>query len=587
MITLAEIRERLARADWSNKPLVRLAVLRNVSVEPMESFLQYEALEAGLRCEIHWGAFDQILAEATQPGGPVNEQTEVVLVFAFWPPLAPQHAEAFAGAETARLDAEAEHLRTFVRNVIHGLRQKTSALILWQSFESPLEPAMGILDDQTPNGQTARIHEWNAFLRSELQAAGSAFLVNLDRCRARVGADRFYDHRLWHVARCPWSLAGLQEIARENFKFIRALKGRAKKCLVLDCDNTLWGGIIGEDGLAGIRLGGAYPGSAYVAFQKAILNLYHRGILLALCSKNNENDVWEVFDRHPDMVLKREHLAAWRLNWRDKPENLQELAAELQLTLDALVFADDNPFEIDLVRRLLPSVTVLPLPPDRPHEYAELLAACGLFDTLTVSAEDRARTAMIRAEAERRALQSRAADFEEYLRSLDLRVTLAPADEMSIPRIAQLTQRTNQFNLTTRRYNEEQIRALAQSPDAQVFSLRLADRFGDSGLVGVCILRHQNTDVWVDTFLLSCRVLGRRVEEVFLLECLRRARERGARRAVGEYIPTPKNGQTADFYPRMGFSPLEEKEDGTRRFALDLAGDLPRPPDYFTVQWTS
>lgn len=581
---LVEIKTLLDQTDWSGRPVLRLAVLRNVTVEPGEPFWRYEALRMDHRAELAFGAFDHIIQEATQPGGPVTLETDVVLVFVHLPTLSPRLAADFHGLSAAERDTEIEHIQAFIRSTLEGLRAKTPAMILWHSFETPIDPAGGILDDQTDGSQTARVEQLNAFLRSELNRRGGAYLVNLDRCRARVGAGSFYDRRLWHVARAPWSLAALQEIAREDFKFIRALKGKSAKCLVLDCDNTLWGGIIGEDGLAGIQLGSTFPGSAYVEFQREILNLQRRGILIALCSRNNEADVWEVFDRHPDMVLKREHLAAWRLNWTDKVSNLQQLAAELNIGLDSLVFADDNDFEINLVRQALPAVHVLPLPRDRAQDYAGILASCGLFDTLELSAEDLARTAMIRAETQRQALRTSAASLSDYLRSLEMTLTIAPADEFSIPRIAQLTQKTNQFNLTTRRYTEEHIRAFVRSPDSEVYTLRVSDRLGDSGLVGVCILKYEGQEVILDSFLLSCRILGRTVEDVFLNECLRRARRRGARRVIGHYRPTPKNSQTADFYPRCGFTALaSEAADGEQAFAFDLTQDLPPTPAYFTL----
>ena len=332
--------------------------------------------------------------------------------------------------------------------------------------------------------------------------------------------------------------------------------------------------------LAGIKLGKTYPGSAYYEFQQEILNLYNRGIVIALCSKNNEADVWEVFERHPDMLLRKEHIAAAQINWRDKVTNLRQIAADLNLGLESFVFIDDSPFEAGQVRQFLPEVDVIEFSHDRTVEYREILAAYGGFDTLILSEEDKQRGAMYRAEAERKELQTRSADLRSYYASLEMVLEIRFADQFSIPRIAQLTQKTNQFTLTTRRYSDADIQCLSESDAADVVYVQLRDRFGDSGITGVCILKYESDQAIIHSFLLSCRVLGRGVEDAFLAQCLKRAKRRGCKVAKGEYRPTAKNDQVKDFYTSRGFRVVAE-EDGVRRYAADLKAPIQAEPEFF------
>ena len=348
-----------------------------------------------------------------------------------------------------------------------------------------------------------------------------------------------------------------------------ALKRR--KCLVLDLDNTLWGGVLGEDGVDGISLGGDYPGKAYYMWQKALSQLSSTGVILAVCSKNNETDVQEAWDKNPSMVLKREHFSALRINWNDKATNLRELAAELNIGLDSMVFIDDNPAERELVKQMLPEVTV-PDFPDKPYQLMPFFKQLvdSYFRIYAVTDEDRAKTAQYQANAMRRAEQSRFVDFEDYLYSLDISMDVIPADEHNLPRIAQMTQKTNQFNLTTRRYTEADVTGFLKS-GWHIFCVNVSDRFGDSGITGTMFL-HPVDDVTldIDTLLASCRVLGKGIEEAFFKTVLNLMRLDGYRRVTACYLPTAKNGQTADFFDRMGMTCVAVDDDGTRRYEMSL-----------------
>ena len=582
-VSYAEIQDILNQANLNQYPALNIAVLRNIMLEPIEPYLRYLAYEIGFNAHIRFGEYDNIFQEAMgEHNNLLYEETDCILIFMKLDTFSWDLSRNFAALSSIKIESESNRVKENIESVLSGIRKKTNAMILWHGFELPPYPALGILDSQNSNGQHALINHLNEYLRDRLRDQRNAYFVDLNLCVARLGANRFYDPRYWHIGRAPFSREALHEIALENFRYIRPLKGKNKKCLALDCDNTLWGGIIGEDGLAGIKLGKTYPGSAYYEFQQEILNLYNRGIILALCSKNNEDDVREVFRKHPDMVLKEEHIATAQINWGDKAANLRQIALDLNIALDSFVFMDDSEFEVNLIRQVLPEVEVIHLPKNKAVEYRDILVSCGLFDTLTLSEEDKKRGAMYKAEATRKKLQTEITDMDTYYRSLEMELEIRFPNDFSIPRVAQLTQKTNQFNLTTRRYSESDIKDLINSGESDVIYLRLKDKFGDSGIIGTCILKYKDEKTVFDTFLLSCRVLGRGVEDAFLIQALKLAKKRGCKTAIGEYYATRKNAQVEKFYSKQGFDEMNEKQsEADRYFQYGLDSDLRSDPDFF------
>jgi FkbH-like protein len=404
-------------------------------------------------------------------------------------------------------------------------------------------------------------------------------LIDWNRYVRRIGEANSRDYRYWYLSKAPFKRDFLDQLAVELRTIVRSISGLTKKCLVLDCDNTLWGGIIGEDGLEGIKLDGHdYPGRIYYDFQKTILQLVERGILVALCSKNNQQDVFEVLDQHSWCLLKRSHLAAYRINWTDKAANLASLAEELNLGLDSFVFVDDNPRELTLIKQLLPEVTVLQVP-GKLYEFPKLLMCDAWFDTFSDAKEDKLRTQLYQTERLRKTEQQQHANLESYLASLEQKATIHGATDSEVPRVAQLTQKTNQFNLTTRRYSDFDIRQFATAGDACVHTLSASDRFGALGLVGVLIAKRQEDTAIVDNLLLSCRALGRELEIAFAIECMNNiADEWEITRWEAEYIPSAKNSQVADFWEKIGFEKIGE-ENGSTRFGLETDRPaLPVPP---------
>lgn len=557
-------------------PKYRVAVVRNITVEFCALYLRHGCAQLGLDCVVSMGEHDNAIQEAMTPGSHLYaEKPDLILVCLGADPLAERLVHEFNALSPEDVASEMDRVLDQFRAVLGAIRQRAETPVLVHGLESPTRPALGILDSQTDSGQLGAFREMNRRLRELAASHAACHVLDLDLLRLRTGADQFFDARFWHMGMAPFSAAGAEVLGREYLKFIRALTGRAKKCLVLDCDNTLWGGILGEDGFDRIAMGHDYPGSAYRDVQRVCLELNRRGVLLALCSKNNEADVLHVLDTHPDMLIRREHLACLRVNWDDKASNLAAIASLLNIGLDSLVFADDSDFEVNLVRQALPQVTVLHFS-GSPERFAGLLTEDGLFDSLRLTAEDRRRPAMYKAEAARReaATQFSTQNLDEYLGSLEMEAAIVPVDSFTLPRASQMTLRTNQFNLTTRRHNEAELEEFLHG-GGDILTISLKDRFGDFGIVGLAILLYKGADCLLESFLLSCRALGRGVEDALLCACIQRAAERGAQRMVGCYLPTPKNEQVRAFFPSRGFAPLRDLPEGGAEYTRDLT---PFPP---------
>jgi len=400
-----------------------------------------------------------------------------------------------------------------------------------------------------------------------LNAPPYLHICDLEFLANRIGGIQSRDDRAWFESKQPCSSALLVEFAREVAHLIISLRQPPKKVLVLDLDNTLWGGVVAEDGLDGIELGDTSPrGEAFKAFQKYILSLKQRGVLLAVCSKNDHAIATEVFEKHPEMCLRLDDFVSFKANWEPKSDNLRQMAAELNLGLDSFAFVDDNPAEIDIVRQFAPEVTTILLGPDASN-YVTQLQDCRLFEPQSITAEDAERTTQYRSEVQRKAAESSATDMDAYLKSLEMEAAISEFIAVDVPRLAQLINKSNQFNLTTHRRTEAEICGLMNDREYVGFSVRLKDRFGDHGLIST-IIGHKTDDVMtIDTWLMSCRVLKRQIEEEVLNELVRLAAQRGCARLEGVYLPTAKNEMVRDFYTRMGFTLTTENEQ-RREFEL-------------------
>jgi len=549
--------------NWTS---VKIAFLRNITVDPVVPYLKFYCYQDGIRADVYMGDYDNAVQEAASIDSPLYQYSPDVVIICL-------KLQGVGIQDTSIADT--------VRLIIDGIRNNSNATILLHNFTIPVYHSSGVLGSRGEYSRANTVRMINDNILDAVSEYDNAYIADIDLLQSIIGYQRFIDNRYWHIAKMPYTREAFSLIAQEYMKFIRALKGKNSKCLVLDCDNTLWGGIIGEDGINKIAIGKTYPGSAFLGLQDTILGLYDRGILLAVCSKNNEQDVLEVLDKHPDMVLRREHFVATRINWNDKVVNLREIAEELSIGLDSMVLMDDSEFEISMVKQLLPEVKTIHLSGD-PSSYADILGSCGLFGTLMLSEEDRKRNEMYRADAGRKRAKDKFQDMtlDDYYRYLEMEVIIHSADEFSIPRIAQLTQRANQFNLTTRRYTESEIKELAEGEYSEVRYLRLKDRFGDMGIVGVAILKYHGDTALIDTFLLSCRIIGRGVEDILLKDCIDRATIKYCGEIIGVYEPTAKNSQVEKFYENRGFIFLE-KGVISSEYGLSLDRTLPDLPNYF------
>ena len=561
---------------WQNSPLpsaqtVRIAVTGSGTLDPLGAHLRVACAQAGLHPFVQVSGFGQWAQDLLSPGSALYAFAPEVIVL----PL--QAAELFPAtladpdATAAALAQERTDGIARIQALVEAVSQHAPGVTLViNTFALPDRSPFGVLDLKIEAGQRERITALNTDLAALVRDRRQVVLIDQDRVEARFGKARVRDARLWYLGSLPYSEAFLPVLAAEYLRVIRPLKGLVRKCIVLDLDNTLWGGVVGEDGLEGIKLGGNdAPGNAFRDFQLALLALRRRGILLALCSKNNPDDVWDVIENHPHMVLRRADFAAVRINWADKASNITEIARELNLGLDSFVFVDDNPAERAVVTTHLPAVLVLDLPAD-PAYYTETLLNLDVFESLAVTAEDRARGEMYaQAQARREFTQTNAGDLTSHLEGLGIVVKIEPATAFSIPRIAQLINKTNQFNLTTRRYTEAQVRVMAESEGSRISSVTVSDRFGDFGLTGVAIV-HVGADRWlIDSFLLSCRVLGRGVEDALLAHIIEEARTAGARVLQAHFVPTARNAPAQGFYAARGFRSADGQPlDGVEVFEM-------------------
>ena len=562
---LAQARKKAAAPS---RRRCRIALLSSTTIDLLAPILQAQCFGAGIDAEIYLGPFNQYEQEIRHPdSGLTRFQPDVIAIATDWRSLGLRDEEDSPGSI---IDEHTVRLESLWREA----RTRLGTTVIQFNYEAPPFEALGHLSAALPGGRGHLLRAINLALWEAAGRTQGVAILDVDQIAARFGKDRWNDPVLWHTAKQYPSAEAMPALGHQLTALLRAILGLTSKCLALDLDGVLWGGVIGEDGLAGIQLGGGPAGEAFVAFQRYLQSLTRTGVLLAVCSKNNPEDAVLPFREHPEMVLRERDIAIFTANWKSKDENLREIAAAVNIGLDAMVFVDDNPAERSRVRQNLPEVEVVDLPAD-PALYVSALSRLALFETLAITREDRQRTASIRENLERKTLESTAGSVDDYLAQLDIKVRLAPFDEANLPRIVQLINKTNQFNLTTRRRADAEVRALLAA-GAYTQAMRTSDRFGDSGLTGVLIAIPEGDGLRVDTWLMSCRVLGRRLEEMMFAALVRYAVENHYTHITGEYIPTAKNGQVADLYIRLGCTAAGQEGEG-RLFRWETGKAFPAP----------
>ena len=546
---------------------VRLALLASSTVSHLVPAIRIAGLRRGLWITVYEAPYGAYARELLDPASGLHRFAPDAILFA----LDTLHATSRIDRSAATTARACEPVLATMRDLWRRARDRFRCPIVQQTWLPVAMPLLGS-NEHRDAGSAANAVAWLNHALRDAAAAEGIDLLALDAMGARYGLDAVHDPVWWLRAKQEVSPNAAPLYGDWLARILAARQGLSRKCLVLDLDNTLWGGVVGDDGVGGLVLGqGSAEGEAYLAFQHYARDLAARGVILAVVSKNDEANALEAFETHPEMVLKRSDIAVFLANWDDKAQNLRRVAATLKIGLDALVFADDNPFERNLVRAELAMVAVPELPDD-PARYARCLADAGFFESVTVTSEDRARGGLYAANAARTVASAEAADLPTYLAGLEMRLLWKPFDEAGLARTVQLINKTNQFNLTTRRTSEDEVRTRMARKDCLCLQFRLVDRFGDNGMIGVVIAQEAGGgDCALETWLMSCRVLGRQVENAMLEVVAGEARRLDAERLIGLYRPTPKNGMVRDLYPRLGFAAQGGEADGETRFVLDLS----------------
>ncbi len=566
---LARVISKAQRSHTSLEPLVpfRLGILSNSTLDFIVPALVATAARFGIALECIKADYDQAVQEALSLDSTIHRAMPDAVLVAIDYRALPLRCKK--GDATEAENAVSRSL-TYIETLRAGLKANIKTVCILQTIAPPPDRLFGSFDRALP-GTT-----FNVIERLNLSLAESIFgsediLLDVAGLAETVGLADWHSPSEWNLAKLPFSNRFLALYADHVARLIAALRGKSRRVLVLDLDNTVWGGVIGDDGLEGIQVAqGDATGEAYLAVQRLAVELRERGVVLAVSSKNDDEIARLPFRNHPEMLLKEEHIAVFQANWNDKATNITAIAKELSLGLDSIVFLDDNPVERNLVRQLLPAVAVPELPAD-PALYARTLAAAGYFESISYSDEDVARARFYQDNAKRVGLQNQVGDLDAYLASLQMEITFQPFDEIGRARVTQLINKSNQYNLTTKRYTEPEVAAAQQDPRCFTLQVRLLDSFGDNGMISVIICREQSSSVWeIDTWLMSCRVLGRRVEQMVLREVLEHARRHGIHKLIGAYHPTDRNKLVEDHYSKLGFTLIGTDPDRTTTWELDV-----------------
>ena len=565
MPTFIALKKNL-KQDMSALTGCKVAIMGDCATQHIAIALRGWGYEAGIRYEVLDTDYNQIDAQTMDPGSELYTFAPNYCILAN---CTDKLYESFCAFPPEARKEFAETMRSRMVAVWQRINANMGTRILQFNFPAWDDRVFGDFGSKTPDSFSFQLRKLNYLLTESCAEYKNVFLVDIDGLQSRLGEAAVRDAKMYCIAKMPFRTDILSHIAKQITDTVLAASGSFKKCIVLDLDNTLWGGVVGDDGIDGIQIGELGLGHAFSAFQLWLKELKNRGIILCVCSKNNESAAKEPFLHHPEMVLKLEDISVFVANWEDKASNIRHIQSVLNIGMDSLVFLDDNPFERSVVRNLIPNITVPELP-ENPEEYVDYLRSLNLFETVSFSEEDRVRTQQYRAEAQRVSLQSQCTDYDAYLQGLEMVAEAKPFDSFHFPRIAQLTQRSNQFNLRTVRYTEQEIAAIAADPNYVTIYFTLRDKFGDHGLISAVIMQKLSDRLFVDTWLMSCRVLKRGMEEFIINKMLSVAAEHGFDTVEGEYLKTAKNAMVANIYEKLGFSPM-----GDGRFVAHTANFTP------------
>lgn len=560
---------------------IRIGILSSFLSEPLKQILEERCLVFGIQGEIYLGQYGQYVQETLNKEGDLYrfEPDIIVLFIDTMTLLGDLYFFPYSISEEERKKWVETKLQE-INDLVRMLLAHSSARIVLHNFATPPYSPLGILENREGFGFHESVETLNSRLRDCYKSHERVYLFDYNRFCSNIGYRTVTDPKMYYLGDLKVSNRAFRELADEYIAYILPTLSLSKKCLVLDLDNTLWGGVIGEDGLEGIKLGNYPEGKPFLEFQKRILSLHQRGVILAINSKNNMEDAIEVFRTHPEMILKEEHFTSIKANWNDKITNLKEIAQELRLGIDSFVVFDDDMTMREMIKEFLPEVTVIDVPQD-PALYPSTIEHIVHFNTFSITQEDKKRGELYRTDKKRESLRLASGDIEQFLHSLGLRMILHGAEKVTIPRIAQLTQKTNQCNITTRRYFEDDIAKMASSPDHLVLCIEVNDIYGSYGITGVVIIQTFKEEWSIDSFLLSCRILGKNIEYALITYIIKKAAAMGVVRIIGEFLPTKKNAPAKNFFGESGF---HQKSGGDiEAWVFDISTDTYREFPYIHI----
>ena len=570
MKTFQELK-KITKHMPADLPAIKVALTGDTATQFLATAIRGTGAERGYQIDLFEAEYNQVERQFLDPSSELYQtDADFIVLFQSTHKLGEKHSLL----SPSQQESLAEERLAFVASVSEN-PMLASKKIICLNYPEIEDTVFGSYATKVTSSFTYQVRKLNMGLMDLSQRYANLFICDIAGLQNKLGRDMMFAPNVYVSTEMVLSIDALPYVASRVMDIICAIKGQFKKCLILDLDNTVWGGVIGDDGLEGIQLGhGLGIGKAFTEFQMWVKKLKQRGVIICVASKNNEETAKEPFEKHPDMVLKLEDIAVFQANWEAKVDNIRTIQRILNIGFDSMVFLDDNPFERNIVRENIPGITVPELPQD-PGEYLEYLYSLNLFETASYSQADKDRTKQYQVEAQRVSLQKTFSNEADFLKSLDMTSVVSGFNKFNTPRVAQLSQRSNQFNLRTVRYTEADIEALGQNPDVIDLSFTLEDKFGDNGLIAVIIMKKQDEEtLFIDTWFMSCRVLKRGMEDFTLNTMVEAAREKGYKRIVGEYLPTPKNKMVENHYPSLGFQKLEGTP--TAQYVLDVEQYQPR-----------
>lgn len=566
MYTYSEIK-KILKKDTNSLPALNVALLGDTATQFLATGIKGMGIEKGFHINLYEADYNQIEAQIIDDTSDLYKfDPGYVIIFQSSHKLLSKYNELQSEEERCGL---ADSRIDFIKNIC----SKVTCRIIYYNYPEIDDRIFGNYSNHVKSSFIYQIRKLNFDLMNLTESIPHLFVCDLSSVQNKFGRNMAFSPSIYTTTEMVLSLDIIPYIASQTVDIITAAQGKLKKCLILDLDNTLWGGVIGDDGIENIQLGeGIGIGKAYTEFQYWIKKLKNRGIILAVCSKNDEEIAKEPFEKHPDMVLRMEDISLFVANWNNKADNIRYIQSILNIGFDSMVFLDDNPFERNLVRDNLPEVVVPELPED-PAEYLEYLYGLNLFETVSYSIQDVERTKQYQEEAKRTLSQKEYVNVDDYLNSLQMQSEVKAFDKFTIPRVAQLSQRSNQFNLRTVRYTDSELIQMKDNPDFISFVFTLDDKFGNNGIIGVIILEQKDRETFfVNTWFMSCRVLKRGMENFMLNTIVKYAKLHGFEKITSEYIPTVKNKMVENLYLELGFSALEDSDN---HFILPLDNYVP------------